>query len=215
VKSDVRALCGIHVLADDAPRWKWGPLDQARAACEGGAAVVQLRCKHATDGEALALAHEMRAITRDAGCRFIVNDRFDVALLCEADGVHLGQDDVPPARLPAAARERLLIGRSTHSDLQARAALREPIDYVAYGPVFGTASKASPWSARGLDALRTIASAVGDLPLVAIGGVDVHNVSAVREAGAEAAAVISAVADAPDPVAAVAALVAAFAGARA
>ena len=121
-----RRLAGLHVLADDDPRWPRDPVAQAEAACAGGAAVVQLRCKRATDGEALRLAGAVRARTRAAGVLFVVNDRFDLALAAEADGVHLGQEDLPPARLPAAARERLLVGRSTHTLAQARAAAREP-----------------------------------------------------------------------------------------
>jgi thiamine-phosphate diphosphorylase len=200
----------VHVLADDAPRWKWSPVEQARAACAGGAAVVQLRAKQSTDRVALALAQEIRELTRARGVVFIVNDRFDLALASEADGVHLGQDDLHPARLPPAARECLLVGRSTHTALQARSARREPIDYLAFGPVFGTASKESEWSARGAEALAEIAAIAEPLPLVAIGGIDLRNAAAVAAAGASAIAVISAVSDAPDPEAATRGLVRAF-----
>ena len=81
------ALCGLHVLADDDPRWKWDPLEQARAACAGGARVVQLRAKHATDREVLAWGREIRRLCREAGALFVMNDRFDLALACQADGV--------------------------------------------------------------------------------------------------------------------------------
>ena len=81
----------LHVLADDDPRWKFTPLEQAQAACRGGAAVIQLRAKHATDEESVALGLEIRSQTRNAGIEFIFNDRFDLALACGADGVHLGQ----------------------------------------------------------------------------------------------------------------------------
>jgi thiamine-phosphate pyrophosphorylase len=207
-------LRGLHVLADDAPGWKRDPVEQAEAACAGGAAVVQLRAKLAGDREALRWAASIRALTRRAGALFIVNDRFDLALAAEADGVHLGQDDLPPARIPEAARERLLVGRSTHTLEQLRAARAEPVDYVAFGPLFGTRSKATPWQARGLEALAEACALAAPRPLVAIGGIDAHGAEAAARAGAAGVAVISAVAGADDPVAATRALVAALARAR-
>jgi len=203
-------LAGLHVLADDDSRWNRDPVAQARAACAGGAAVVQLRAKHTIDREALAWCEAIRIVTRESGALFIVNDRFDLALAAGADGVHLGQDDLPPGRIPAEAREVLLIGRSTHDAEQARHACTEPIDYLAFGPVFGTTSKRSAYDARGLAALGEIAARAVTLPLVAIGGVDLGRVAEVIRAGAAAAAVISAVAAADDPVAATRALVTAI-----
>ena len=122
---------GLHVLCDDDPRWPHDVVAQARAACAGGAAVVQLRAKHATDTTALAWARELRAITREAGAALVVNDRFDLALAAGADGVHLGQTDLPPDVVPDEVRARLAIGRSTHTLDEARAARDEPVDYVA------------------------------------------------------------------------------------
>jgi len=204
---------GLHVLADDDPRWRHDPVAQAHAACAGGARVVQLRAKRATDSQALAWAREIRMLTRAANVAFIVNDRVDVALACVADGVHLGQDDLPPADARRIA-PRLAIGRSTHDAEQLARALAEPIDYVAYGPLFGTASKQTELAARGLAALREIACHCGALPLVAIGGIDPSNCAEARAAGARGFAVISAVANASDPLGAVRALVAAWAQAR-
>lgn len=203
---------GVFVLADDDPRWKHGPVEQARAACAGGARVVQLRAKHAGDRETLRWAEEIRALTREAGVGFFVNDRFDLALAADADGVHLGQDDLPPGDLPAVARERLLLGCSTHTLDQLHATARSAPDYLAFGPVFGTRSKESRYSARELPLLREAVQAASDRPLVAIGGIDVDNAADVAAAGATGAAVISAVADADDPVSAVRGLVAAFSG---
>jgi len=201
------SLAGLHVLADDDPRWKWDPVEQARAACEGGAAVVQLRAKRTGDREALAWGREIRGLTRACGALFFVNDRFDLARLCEADGVHLGQTDLPPARLPAEARARLAVGRSTHDEAEVRRALAEPVDYVAFGPLFGTHSKEIAHTARGLDRLARIAALVAPRPLIAIGGIDAANAPAAVRAGADGVAVISAVAAADDPVAATRALV--------
>ena len=203
-------LGGLHVLADAAPGWALGPVEQARAACAAGAAVVQLRAKHARDRELLAWAAEIRALTASAGALFFVNDRFDLALAADADGAHLGQDDLPPARVPSEARERLLLGRSTHTLEQAATARTEPIDYVAFGPVFGTHSKPSEWSARGLALLAEVVERVRPLPVVAIGGIDATNAASVRAAGAAGFAVISAVAGAPEPEAAARALLTAW-----
>ena len=206
-------LHGLHVLADDDPRWGADPVVQARAACAGGASVVQLRAKSATDRQALAWATRLRELTRAAGALLLVNDRFDLALAAEADGVHLGQEDLPPERIPAPLRRRLIVGRSTHTLAQARAARAEPVDYVAFGPVFGTSSKDSPHAARGLEMLREAAAAAAPLPLVAIGGIDAANAASAIAAGAAAVAVISAVAAAVDPVAAARALARAAGGA--
>jgi len=201
---------GLHVLADDDPRWRWSPLEQARAACDGGAAVVQLRAKRATDRQALAWGEAIREATRRAGVRLVVNDRFDLALALEADAVHLGQLDLPPARVRAAAGPALALGRSTHDDAELARACAEPVDYVAYGPVFGTRSKSTPHTARGLAALAEAAARVAPRPLVAIGGIDAERIDAVLAAGARGVAVLSAVAGAADPAAATARLARAF-----
>ncbi len=206
----VDRLRGLHVLADDAPHWKHDPVEQARAACLGGAHVVQLRAKLAGDREALRWSREIRRLTREHGVLFIVNDRFDLALLADADGVHLGQEDLPPGRLPESARRQLLVGRSTHDLAQARLASEPCVDYVAFGPIFGTRSKASPYDARGTDALRKVVGQVAPRPVVAIGGIDAARAADVRRAGAAGFAVISAVAGADDPVAATRDLVSAF-----
>jgi thiamine-phosphate pyrophosphorylase len=206
-------LAGLYALADDDPRWGRDPVAQARAALAGGAAAVQLRAKRATDRAALAWAEAIAPLCRAQGALFFVNDRFDLALAAGADGVHLGQDDLPPARLPAEARARLRIGRSTHTLEQARAACGEPVDYVAFGPVFGTTSKESAYEARGLAALAEAARLVAPRPCVAIGGIDLARAPEVVRAGAAAVCVISAVAGASDPEAAARALARAIAGA--
>jgi thiamine-phosphate pyrophosphorylase len=203
---DAPAYHGLHVLADDDPRWPIDPVAQAQAACAGGAHVVQLRTKHATDRQTLAWAEAIRALTRAADVRFVVNDRFDLALAAAADGVHLGQGDLPPDRIPRPLRARLAIGRSTHTLAEARATRAEDVDYVAFGPVFGTTSKESAFEARGTALLREVVLAVAPRPVVAIGGLCAENVPDARAAGARGVAVISAIAAAPDPVAATRAL---------
>lgn len=197
---------GLHVLADDDPRFAKGPVEQARAACAGGASVVQLRAKHAGDRQILDWGTGIRQLTRAAGALFFVNDRFDLALLLEADGVHLGQGDLRPEDLPERARAELRVGRSTHDREQARQAASEGVAYVAFGPVFPTGSKDTGYTERGLDALSEVVRDVAPIPVVAIGGIDVTGAARVRSTGAAGVAVISAVAAAPDPEAATRAL---------
>ena len=203
-------FAGLHVLCDDDPRWPVSLLDQARAACEGGAAVLQLRAKHATDSQMLDWARSLRAWTREAGAALVVNDRFDLALACEADAVHLGQSDLPPSAIPTAARARLCVGRSTHTLEEALRSNDESVDYVAYGPVFGTRSKATGFDARGLEALAEIVGLVAPRPVIAIGGIAADDVERVLATGATGIAVISAVAGADSPQIATAEFVAQF-----
>lgn len=206
------AYHGVHVLVDDDPRWGRNPVLQARAACRAGVGVVQLRAKHASDRTILAWAREIRAATRASGSRFVVNDRFDLAWLAEADAVHLGQEDLPPAAIPPALRARLAVGRSTHTREELLAARDEDVDYVAFGPVFGTHSKDSPFSARGEAAVAEAVRLAAPRPLIAIGGIAREHLATLRALGVAGVAVISAVAGAPEPEQAARALVEAFEG---
>jgi thiamine-phosphate pyrophosphorylase len=192
-------LGGLHVLLDDDARWGRDPVQQARAACAGGARAVQLRAKVASDRQVLAWAAAIRALTRRHGVLFLVNDRFDLALAAGADGVHLGQDDLPPDRLPPEARRRLVVGRSTHTPEQIATAVLDRVDYVAFGPVFATGSKENALGERGLEALTRAVRLALPLPLVAIGGIDRERAPAVADTGAAGIAVISAVAGAAEP----------------
>jgi thiamine-phosphate diphosphorylase len=156
---------------------------------EGGAKIVQLRAKIMLPRDFLELARKAREITRRYDCRLIVNDRVDIALACDADGVHLGQEDLP---LRAARKiiPHRIIGISTHDLEQARQAEREGADYIGFGPMFGTQTKDTGYRARGLDMLQEIRAAV-KLPIVAIGGINQSNVAQVWQAGADSAAIIS------------------------
>ncbi len=171
---------------------------------------VQLRAKLAGDREALRWSREIRRLTREHGVLFLVNDRFDLALLAEADAVHLGQGDLPPNAMPGAARERLAVGRSTHTRAQLEATQAEDVDYVAFGPVFGTTSKHSEYSARGLEAVTLASALAAPRPLIAIGGIGRDQFAALRVAGAAGVAVISVVAGATNPTTSTRELVAAF-----
>lgn len=206
-------VSGIYPLACDDPRWRHGPRAVVDAALAGGARLIQLRLKHTSDGEALALAEWATARAHEAGALLFVNDRYDLADLAGADGVHLGDRDLPPERIPEDVRARLLVGLSSHTLEQVRASATRPIDYLAFGPVFGTRSKDTGWDARGLELLREARSLV-KRPLVAIGGIDLGTVGEVAKAGAAAAAVISVIADADDPAEQTRALQARFESAR-
>jgi thiamine-phosphate pyrophosphorylase len=156
---------------------------------EGGARWLQLRAKALAPSEFFALASVARTETRAHGCTLIVNDRIDIALACDADGVHLGQED-----LPLAVGRKLMgikiIGISTHDLAQAREAESNGADYIGFGPMFGTSTKDTGYTARGVEMLRQIRARV-QLPIVAIGGISEQNVQPVWQAGADSAAIIS------------------------
>ena len=162
--------------------------------------IVQLRNKGASAQELLDAARKLRSLTRAAGVLFCVNDRVDVALLAQADVVHLGQDDLPLTAAREIAGDRLIIGISTHSQAQARAALAGGADYLGFGPVFATASKENPDPVQGIDELAEIVRIAGSTPVVAIGGITPQNAPQVARAGAAAAAAIGSVLWDPNPV---------------
>src|SRR5262249_21742740 len=134
------------------------------------------------------------------GVAFCVNDRVDIALLAEADAVHLGQDDLPLAAARALAGDRLIVGISTHSVAQAEAALAGGADYLGFGPIFVTASKDNPDPVQGLQALAEIVRLANRVPVVAIGGITPQNASLVARTGAAAAAASASVLLDPHPV---------------
>ena len=162
--------------------------------------IVQLRNKHASTQELLSAARKLRELTRKRGVAFCVNDRVDIALLAEADAVHLGQDDLPLAAARALAGNQLIVGISTHSVAQAQAALEGGADYLGFGPIFVTASKDNPDPVQGLQALAEIVRLANRIPVVAIGGITPHNAAAVARAGAAAGAAIASVLLAADSV---------------
>jgi thiamine-phosphate pyrophosphorylase len=166
------------------------PITILREFLAGGVQLVQLRAKELSSGEFFTLAKEARQLTREAGATFIVNDRADIALACNADGVHLGQDDLPLAAARKLIGPQKMIGISTHDLDQARSAELNGADYIGFGPIFGSTTKDTGYSARGLDMLREIRAAV-KLPIVAIGGITENNVAEVWKSGADAAAIIS------------------------
>ncbi len=165
--------------------------EQVRRLAAGGATLIQLREKHLSPREFYREAEDALRVARELGVRLVVNDRADIALALGAKGLHLGQDDLPPAAARELLGERAVIGFSTHNVEQAREAIKLPVDYLAIGPIFQTSSKENPDPVVGLEGLRRVRQIVGQIPLVAIGGVRPENVSEILRAGADSVAVIS------------------------
>ncbi|HEX8652769.1 MAG TPA: thiamine phosphate synthase [Pyrinomonadaceae bacterium] len=165
--------------------------EQITLLADGGATFVQLREKLLSPREFYREAEAALSVARVRGVRLIINDRVDVALALQADGVHLGQDDLPPEAARRLLGKRAIIGLSTHNLEQAREAAHQPVDYIALGPIFPTSSKDHPDPVVGLDGLRRVYEAIGSVPLVAIGGINSENARRTLDAGAAAVAVLS------------------------
>lgn len=164
----------------------------------GGATIIQLREKQASPRDFYVDAESAIRIARARGVKLIINDRVDLALALHADGVHLGQDDLPPEAARAMLGETAIIGYSTHNLAQAVVAAKMPIDYVAIGPVFSTTSKENPDAIVGIDGVRQIREVVPNKPLVAIGGITLARAPEVFAAGADSIACISELLASPD-----------------
>lgn len=180
----------LYAIADTLGRPELSFTDLAAQLCAGGIRLLQLRVKDLPSREFLSLAYAVRTICRDAGCRLIINDRADIALAVEAEGVHVGQEDLPLEAARRVLGPDKVIGVSTHDPAQALAAARGGADYIGFGPLFGTNTKATGYTARGLDQLREIRALVR-LPIVAIGGISTERAPATLAAGANAVAMIS------------------------
>lgn len=165
--------------------------EQVALFAESGATLVQLREKRAPALQFYEAAKAALAVAAERGVQLLINDRVDIALAVGAAGVHLGQDDLAPDVARRLLGNDAFIGYSTHSVAQAIEAAILPIDYLAIGPIFGTSTKENPDPVVGLEGLRAVRSAIGNLPLVAIGGITRENIAAVVEAGADSAAMIS------------------------
>jgi thiamine-phosphate pyrophosphorylase len=191
VSASLGPLCAI-VDIEVARRASWEPRDLARAFLAGGATSLQLRAKSLPSGAVLDMALQLKALTDAADAILVVNDRADVARLAGA-GLHVGQDDLAPAAARAVLGSERVLGLSTHTRDQLDAALAAPIDYVAVGPVFGTSTKDTGYSAVGLAAVRYAAehARLRGLTVVAIGGITLERATDVLRAGAEAVAVIT------------------------
>jgi thiamine-phosphate pyrophosphorylase len=201
-----RRLAGARLYVVSADAVPAVQADVLCAAIDGGAAIVQLRNKLASPGDLLNAARRVAGHARAHDAVFIVNDLPELAAASGADGVHVGQDEAPTAAIRARLPEGALVGRSTHSLLQAEAAAAEGADYIGVGPVHATPTKPGR-AAVGLGLLTDVAASV-EVPWFAIGGIDAGGLDDVLAAGAWRIAVVRAVANAADPRAAAAELAA-------
>ena len=190
-------LTGLYVILDSDAAPGRPLLDLLKQAAEGGVRLFQYRAKAISALEAYRQAMPLRQAARDCGALFLVNDRCDLALAFEADGVHLGQQDLPLVMARAVMGKGKLIGISTHTDAQVSAAARDGADYLGFGPIFPPRSKRDHEPVVGIDGLRRIRR-LTSLPVFAIGGITVESAGELARAGADGIAVIAAIAQAAD-----------------
>jgi thiamine-phosphate pyrophosphorylase len=169
---------------------EWPPADLARAYLDGGATLLQIRAKQLASGPFLDLCDEVVRLAERYTAAVIVNDRADLAALTGAAGVHVGQADLPAHQARRLLGDRAIVGLSTHTLSQIEEATREPVSYIAVGPVFGTRTKDTGYSAVGVDLISAAARLAGSTPIIAIGGITLDNAASVMEAGASGVAVI-------------------------
>jgi len=197
----VMKLPRLYAIVDAAraARSGWDPVDLARAYLAGGARLVQLRAENVSSGLLLEWTDAIVDAARAVGATVIVNNRADVAKLAGADGVHVGQDDLPVRSVRALLGDAAVVGLSTHTSPQVDLALAEPAAYLAVGPVYGTRTKDTGYTALGLEFVREAARKAGARPVVAIGGIDLDRAGDVIRAGAASVAVISDLMEGDDP----------------
>lgn len=167
--------------------------EQVSRLAAAGAPLIQLREKYAPARDFFEDARAALQIARRHGTKLLINDRVDIAIAIGADGVHLGQDDLSPEAARRLLGESAIIGYSTHSIEQAKAAARLPVNYVAFGPIYQTFTKSDPDEVVGLQQLAGVREVLSGLPLIAIGGIQASNIREVLSSGADSAAVISAI----------------------
>jgi thiamine-phosphate pyrophosphorylase len=202
-------LRGLYLILDPAVAGSRSLADITSTALDAGVRLFQLRMKALETGRLYEMAAVLCPLVQQGGGIFIVNDRVDVAKAVGADGVHLGQEDLPLADARAILGAGRLIGISTHNPAQAVEAEAGGADYIGYGPIFPTATKENPDPVVGVEGLHDVRAKVR-IPIVAIGGINAGNIGAVQSAGADGIAVVSAVLAAGDPKAAIAELMKAF-----
>ena len=190
-------LHGLYLILDPLIVRRLSLVEAMKEAAAGGARLFQYRDKTGAGRQLYHEAERLRHAAADAGVTFVVNDRCDVALSVDADGVHLGQGDLPLSLAKAIMRPDQFIGVSTHTSGQVREATVGGADYVGFGPIFPTASKAEHEPIVGVEGLRE-ARSVTPLPMFAIGGISIASVEGLIQAGADGIAVMSAIWAAPD-----------------
>ena len=188
----------LHVLTDTILQNRFSHIELTEQTISGGADTIQFRQKSGSTKELIEIAMGMRQVCREKGAVFIVNDRIDVAMAADADGVHLGQDDFPiPLARELLGKDRI-IGGSAATPEEMENCIREGADYVGFGPVYPTGSKDDAGPVSGIDLLKGIVAST-TIPIIAIGGIDRNNASQVMGTGAHGIAVISSVCCRDDP----------------
>ena len=206
MQGKMKKIGKIHILTDVVVQTRFSHAELARRAIAGGADTIQFRQKTGSTRAMIEAGCEIREVCRNAGVTFLVNDRVDVALACEADGVHLGQDDFPIPMARALLGKDRIIGGSGGNLEEILKCQEEGADYAGFGPVYPTSSKSDAGPASGIEPLKGLISRVS-IPIVAIGGITPENAGDVMKAGAWGVAVISAVCCREDPEGAVRELV--------
>lgn len=187
----------LYALTDDELSLGRPVAEVAKALLDSGIKILQYREKTKKGGQMLKECLGLRRLTREAGACFIVNDHVDIAILCEADGVHVGQEDLPVEAVRRLVGPDMIIGLSTHNPEQARAAVAAGADYLGVGPIYPTQTKKDVCAPVTLDYLDWVAANI-DLPFVAIGGIKRHNIADVAAHGARCCALVSELVGAPD-----------------
>jgi thiamine-phosphate pyrophosphorylase len=188
----------LHILTDIVLQNRFSHIELAQLAIRGGADTIQFRQKSGSTREMIQVVRDVKQVCAESGVTFIVNDRVDVAIASEADGVHLGQDDFPIPLARELLGKRSIIGGSAATLEEARTCLSEGADYVGFGPVYPTTSKDDAGPVSGISILKGVVESI-PLPIIAIGGVSAENAAEVMKAGAHGIAVISAVCCQEDP----------------
>jgi thiamine-phosphate pyrophosphorylase len=191
----------LHLLTDIVVQSRFSHLELTTQGIRGGADVIQFRQKTGSTRELIDIARQMQTICREAGVPLIVNDRLDVALAIDADGVHLGQDDFPIDLARKLLGAGKIIGGSASNLEEARKCWHQGADYIGLGPIYTTSSKDDAGPVCGLDLLKKVAGQI-PLPIIAIGGIQAENIEELLAAGAYGVAIISAICCRPDPAAA-------------
>lgn len=188
----------LHILTDTALQSRFSHIELARLAISGGADTIQFRHKAGPTREMIEVAQQMKRLCTDNGVTFIVNDRVDVALAVEAEGLHLGQDDFPISLARELFGKDRIIGGSAATMKEAQKCISDGADYVGFGPAYPTRSKADAGPVSGIDILKEVVDAI-PIPIIAIGGIDETNAAEVMRSGAHGIAVISSVCCSDDP----------------
>jgi len=188
----------LHVLTDKVLQSRFSHLELARMAIKGGADTIQFRQKVGATREMIEIVRQLKKLCMDSGVTLVVNDRIDVAIAAEADGVHLGQDDFPIPLARKLLGKSRIIGGSAATLEEAQKCLAEGADYIGFGPVYPTTSKEDADPVTGINLLKQAVESIS-LPIIAIGGINTENTPEVIRAGARGIAVISAVCCQEDP----------------